>query len=72
MGTVSSIHLVAPSSLMLTHNEGTVDISLPGFPLITYPMVINTTTELPQEFPFTQDYNGGDTIGIGEETDPIC
>ncbi|RPD62463.1 alcohol oxidase [Lentinus tigrinus ALCF2SS1-7] len=47
------------------HYNGTVPISVAGFPLTTDPRVINTTTQLPDQFPFNLDYNSGNTIGIG-------
>lgn len=40
-------------------------LSLQGFPLEISPRVMNTTQELPGQFPFNLDYNSGDTIGFG-------
>ena len=40
-------------------------ISVEGFPLEISPRVVNTTQELADQFPFTLDYNSGDTIGFG-------
>ncbi|RDX53362.1 alcohol oxidase [Lentinus brumalis] len=47
------------------HHNGTVPISVAGFPLPIDSRVINTTAQLPDQFPFNLDYNSGDTIGIG-------
>jgi choline dehydrogenase-like flavoprotein len=44
---------------------GLVDVSLPGFSWPIDQRVINTTKELASEFPFKEDMNDGDTIGIG-------
>ena len=45
---------------------GIVPISVESFPFVVDSLFINTTTEMPQEFPFTLDYNSGDTIGFGK------
>ncbi|KAI0342181.1 alcohol oxidase [Trametopsis cervina] len=44
---------------------GMVEISLPGFVMAPDPHVINTTAELPDDFPFVRDFNSGRSIGIG-------
>jgi choline dehydrogenase-like flavoprotein len=44
--------------------KGPLHVALPGFPLGTDSMVIETTRELP-EFPYNIDMNSGDTIGMG-------
>ncbi|KAF7303710.1 Pyranose dehydrogenase [Mycena indigotica] len=40
-------------------------VSLPGFQWPSFQKVIETTHEMPQEFPFVLDYNAGTPIGIG-------
>ncbi|KAI0049315.1 GMC oxidoreductase [Auriscalpium vulgare] len=66
--------LVAPADNHNTQGEitpsihgtsGPVDVSLPGFPLVTDSKVIGATADLPTQFPFNQDMNSGNTIGIG-------
>ncbi|PIL22610.1 hypothetical protein GSI_15300 [Ganoderma sinense ZZ0214-1] len=47
------------------HDDGLVPISVEGFPLGTDSRVIETTQDLPDQFPFNLDYNSGDTIGFG-------
>ena len=42
-----------------------IPISVEGFSLGTDSRVIETTKELPNQFPFNLDYNSGDTIGFG-------
>lgn len=44
--------------------HGAVDVSLPGFPTPLDKRVIASTQETP-EFPFNQDMNSGDVLGIG-------
>ncbi|OCH88051.1 aryl-alcohol oxidase-like protein [Obba rivulosa] len=44
---------------------GPVQISLGGFPMETDQRVLNTTQELPEEFPFNEDMNSGSPLGIG-------
>jgi hypothetical protein len=44
--------------------HGAVDVSLPGFPTPLDKRVIASTQET-TEFPFNQDMNSGDVIGIG-------
>ncbi|EMD36329.1 hypothetical protein CERSUDRAFT_137959 [Gelatoporia subvermispora B] len=45
--------------------HGPIDIGLPGFSFETDPLVINTTKELPDEFPFNEDMNSGFPLGVG-------
>lgn len=45
--------------------DGLVGISVQGVLTAIDDMVFNTTSEL-SEFPFNEDMNSGDTIGIGE------
>ncbi|KAK0224245.1 aryl-alcohol oxidase precursor [Armillaria fumosa] len=45
--------------------NGINSVSLPGVPRTTDGRVIQTTSELPDEFPFTLDYNSGYHLGIG-------
>ncbi|KAK0460604.1 uncharacterized protein EV420DRAFT_1267807, partial [Desarmillaria tabescens] len=40
-------------------------INLPGFPRGTDNLIIQATSELPDEFPFNLDYNSGYQLGIG-------
>lgn len=40
-------------------------MSLPGQLLPTDNIIISATSELSDEFPYNEDYNSGDTIGIG-------
>ncbi|TFK91941.1 GMC oxidoreductase [Polyporus arcularius HHB13444] len=47
------------------HGHGLLPISLPGFLLPTDDKIIETTDELPEQFPFNLDYNSGDTVGVG-------
>ncbi|KAI0768341.1 aryl-alcohol-oxidase from pleurotus Eryingii [Trametes elegans] len=44
---------------------GPLNISLPGAPFPADPHVVQTTQELPGEFPFNEDMNAGNPIGIG-------
>jgi hypothetical protein len=44
--------------------HGAVDVSLPGFPTPLDKRVIASTRET-AEFPFNQDMNSGDVLGIG-------
>jgi hypothetical protein len=46
-------------------HSGNVDVSLSTFGWPHEPRVLQTTKDLPDEFPFRLDYDGGDTIGIG-------
>jgi choline dehydrogenase-like flavoprotein len=43
--------------------KGPLNVSLPGFPIGTDAMGIETTQEL-EEFPFNLDINSGQTIGL--------
>ncbi|KAK0460516.1 uncharacterized protein EV420DRAFT_1641064 [Desarmillaria tabescens] len=45
--------------------RGVTDVSLPGYPRGTDSLIIQTTTELPEDFPFNLDYNSGYHLGIG-------
>ncbi|KAI0064427.1 alcohol oxidase [Artomyces pyxidatus] len=45
--------------------SGPVDVSLPGFQLVTDNLVIGATADFPTQFPFNEDMNSGNTIGIG-------
>ncbi|KAK0229807.1 aryl-alcohol oxidase precursor, partial [Armillaria nabsnona] len=45
--------------------SGINSVSLPGVPRATDARVIQTTSELPDEFPFNLDYNSGNHLGIG-------
>ncbi|KAJ3552193.1 hypothetical protein NP233_g12938 [Leucocoprinus birnbaumii] len=49
------------------HNTtGVTSVSLPGYPLPNIdPRIIQTTKDLPDEFPFTEDYNSGNPLGVG-------
>jgi hypothetical protein len=44
--------------------HGAVDVSLPGFPMPLDKRVIASTQET-ADFPFNQDMNSGDVLGIG-------
>ncbi|KAJ7148659.1 aryl-alcohol oxidase [Mycena crocata] len=44
---------------------GVNSVSLPGFQWPMFSRVIKTTTEMPEEFPFVLDYNGGVPLGVG-------
>ncbi|KAK0499142.1 alcohol oxidase [Armillaria luteobubalina] len=44
---------------------GITSVSLPGVPRDTDGRVIQTTSNLPDEFPFNLDYNSGHHLGIG-------
>ncbi|KAF8997625.1 aryl-alcohol oxidase-like protein [Cyathus striatus] len=44
---------------------GVNSVSLPGFPQVTDPRVIEATQQLSSEFPFNLDMNSGNHIGIG-------
>ncbi|KAI0770378.1 alcohol oxidase [Fomes fomentarius] len=46
------------------HYTGPVSISLPGYSLPTDALVINTTHQLADEFPFNLDYNSGNPLGL--------
>ncbi|KAK0479254.1 aryl-alcohol oxidase precursor [Armillaria novae-zelandiae] len=67
-------HFVAPADHHNTTGQfnpaahgfrGMTEVSLPGFPRATDSRVIQTTTELPEAFPFNLDYNSGHQLGIG-------
>ncbi|THH10730.1 hypothetical protein EW146_g8274 [Bondarzewia mesenterica] len=45
--------------------SGPVGVTLANYPLGIDNMVIQTTEEMPDEFPFQEDMNAGNTIGIG-------
>ncbi|KAK0499124.1 aryl-alcohol oxidase precursor [Armillaria luteobubalina] len=45
--------------------HGITGVSLPGFPRATDSRIFQTTTELPEDFPFNLDYNSGHQLGIG-------
>ncbi|KAF7378228.1 GMC oxidoreductase [Mycena sanguinolenta] len=50
----------------LVHStKGITSVSLPGFPHPFDPLVIATTKELPQAFPFNLDMNDGFPLGLG-------
>jgi hypothetical protein len=49
--------------------HGAVDVSLPGFPTPLDKRVIASTQES-AEFPFNQDMNSGDVLGIGARLPP--
>ncbi|RPD62462.1 alcohol oxidase [Lentinus tigrinus ALCF2SS1-7] len=46
------------------HDHGLLPVSLTGFPLPTDDMVIETTAQLPDQFPFNLDCNSGDAVGV--------
>lgn len=45
--------------------SGPLGVSLSGWPLGIDNMVMETTKQLPEEFPFSQDTNAGTALGIG-------
>ncbi|KAF8512598.1 aryl-alcohol oxidase [Hysterangium stoloniferum] len=45
--------------------NGINSVSLPGYPQAIDNMVIQTTVELADEFPFNQDINSGNPLGLG-------
>ncbi|KAI0067080.1 alcohol oxidase [Artomyces pyxidatus] len=45
--------------------SGPLPVSLPGYSLVTDDLVIGATADLPHQFPFNEDMNSGNTIGIG-------
>ncbi|KAG5219615.1 ATP-dependent RNA helicase [Salix suchowensis] len=47
------------------HGNGPLRTSLPGFPAVIDPLVIQTTQVLSDEFPFNLDINSGNPLGIG-------
>lgn len=47
--------------------SGPIETSLTGSLFPGDIRVFNTTSLLPLEYPFNEDYNSGDTIGIGEK-----
>lgn len=48
--------------------RGPLLTSLPGYATGIDGRVLNTTRELPVEFPFNQDMNSGDPLGIGKSS----
>ncbi|KAJ7489588.1 aryl-alcohol oxidase-like protein [Mycena latifolia] len=44
---------------------GINSVSLPGFQWPTFPRVIETTAEMPDDFPFVLDMNAGIPLGVG-------
>ncbi|KAI0342184.1 aryl-alcohol-oxidase from pleurotus Eryingii [Trametopsis cervina] len=44
---------------------GMVEISLPGFVMVPDLRAINTTAELPNDFPYVRDLNSGSSVGFG-------
>ncbi|KAJ7607691.1 aryl-alcohol oxidase-like protein [Roridomyces roridus] len=44
--------------------KGMNPVSLPGYAWPIFPLVIKTTKQLPNDFPFIEDYNGGNPIGL--------
>ncbi|KAI0759148.1 aryl-alcohol-oxidase from pleurotus Eryingii [Irpex lacteus] len=48
-------------------HSGPLRTSVPMYPVSTDSRVLNTTAQLPAEFPFNQDYNSvsGNTLGVG-------
>lgn len=46
--------------------DGMVLTSLPGDPQPTDDMVLTVANELPSQFPYLQDMNGGRPLGLGE------
>ncbi|KAJ7720296.1 pyranose dehydrogenase [Mycena maculata] len=44
---------------------GINSVSLPGYQWPMFPRVIETTVEMPEEFPFVLDYNAGRPLGVG-------
>ena len=52
--------------------SGDLPVSLPGFPLPTDNMILETTSQLPEQFPFNLDYNSGDTVGVGWSQSTVC
>ncbi|OCH88556.1 aryl-alcohol oxidase-like protein [Obba rivulosa] len=66
--------LVAPTDHHNTTGEvnpsvhgtsGPIQISLPGFPSEIDERIINTTQELPSQFPYNEDMNSGVPLGVG-------
>ncbi|KAF7439946.1 hypothetical protein PC9H_000283 [Pleurotus ostreatus] len=47
------------------HGSGPLHTSVAGYPAVIDPLIIQTTQELPEEFPFNLDMNSGNTLGIG-------
>ena len=52
--------------------HGPVNISLAPVSLPSDDPVVETTRELSGEFPYNEDQNGGDPIGIGNNTCSCC
>ncbi len=53
---------------------GPLRTSVPMYPVSTDSRVLNTTAQLPAEFPFNQDYNSvsGNTLGVGWAQFTVC
>lgn len=51
---------------------GPVRISLTGYTEGTDSLVLNTSAELSSEFPYNEDVNSGDSIGISTSTALFC
>ncbi|KAF4607929.1 hypothetical protein EYR40_000265 [Pleurotus pulmonarius] len=47
------------------HGSGPLHTSVAGYPAVIDPLIVQTTQELPEEFPFNLDMNSGNTLGIG-------
>lgn len=45
--------------------NGTTSVSLPGYPLDTDNLILQATSQLPDEFPYNQDINSGSPLGVG-------
>ncbi|ETW75407.1 aryl-alcohol oxidase 11 [Heterobasidion irregulare TC 32-1] len=45
--------------------SGPLKVSLPGFPQTIDDRVVQTTKELASEYPFREDVNSGETLGVG-------
>ena len=46
--------------------SGNIEISIRGSEMSIDNMVIETTKQLPSEFPFNLDMNSGNPLGVGE------
>ncbi|KDQ57028.1 aryl-alcohol oxidase [Jaapia argillacea MUCL 33604] len=44
---------------------GITEVSLPGWPTAVDPLVIATTSQLSSQYPYTEDNNGGNVLGVG-------
>ncbi|KAK0477901.1 alcohol oxidase [Armillaria novae-zelandiae] len=51
--------------------DGLLSVTLPGYPRSTDSRMIQATADLPDEFPFNQDYNSGHHLGIGWEQSTV-